>query len=253
MTQSAHVEHSAAQPPVICRHPLPAPRMRLVTFAHAGGGPQTFMPWDSKLAPDVELWHVTLPGRAGRTREPFAREWGPLVDELAAAIARDVPGPVALFGHSLGALLAFEVARRLVRSGRPPAHLIVSGRDGPDVTPSLDVPDTDDELLHFIDVAYGGVPDQVRASREVLDYFLPMLRADLELARDYVLRPGVALTCPITAMTGDADPIASPAGLARWGLQTGAGCERHVLPGGHFYLVDREPAVLSTISSRLLS
>jgi surfactin synthase thioesterase subunit len=227
--------------------------MRLVTFAHAGGGPQTFMPWDTKLAPDVELWHVTLPGRAARMREPFAREWGPLVDELSEAIARDVPGPVALFGHSLGALLAFEVARHLADSGQEPAHLIVSGRDAPDTAPALEVPETDDELLDLIDDNYGGVPDQVRASQEVLDYFLPMLRADLELARDYVLEPGATLTCPITAMTGDADPIASPDGLARWDSQTGAGCERHVLPGGHFYLADREPDVLSTISRRLLS
>src|SRR5204863_4860404 len=136
--------------------------------------------WDGALAPDIELWHVTLPGRGGRMREPFAREWAPLVQELATAIARDVPGPVALFGHSLGALLAFEVARRMTSAGRPPAHLVVSGRGAPDTAPALDVPATDDELLRLIDRAYGGVPDQVRASREILEWFLPILRADLE-------------------------------------------------------------------------
>jgi medium-chain acyl-[acyl-carrier-protein] hydrolase len=227
--------------------------MRLVTFPHAGGGPGTYARWDRALEPDVELWHVTLPGRAARAREPFARDWDVLVDELAAAIADDVPGPVALFGHSLGALLAFEVARRLTRTGRPPAHLIVSGRPAPDSAPKLEVPETDDELLRLIHRAYGGVPDQVRASREVLDYFLPILRADLELASDYAMRPGTELTCPITAMTGDADPTSPPAGLERWARQTGAGCEYRVLPGGHFYLADQEPAALSTISRRLLS
>lgn len=227
--------------------------MRLVTFAHAGGGPQTYTRWEAELAPDFELWHVTLPGRGRRLREPFAREWSSLAQELATAVARDVPAPFALFGHSLGALLAFEVARRLTRAGAPPAHLVVSGRDAPDSLPDLEVPETDDELLRCVDRAYGGVPEQVRGSREVLEYFLPVLRADLELARGYVLRPGVALDCPITAMVGEADPIASLDGLERWGSQTGAGCECHVFPGGHFYLVGEEAAALSTISRRVLA
>jgi medium-chain acyl-[acyl-carrier-protein] hydrolase len=227
--------------------------MRLVTFAHAGGGPQTYKRWESELAPELELWHVTLPGRGRRLHEPFAREWSSLSQELATDVARDVPAPFALFGHSLGALVAFEVARRLTRAGTSPVHLVVSGGNAPDSAPDLEVPETDDELLRYVDRAYGGVPDQVRASRDVLDYFLPILRADLELARDYVLRPSVALSCPITAMVGDADPIASPEGLVRWGRQTGAGCECRVLPGGHFYLVGEERAALSTISRRLLA
>ena len=253
MTRPVRVEQRVAQPALSCRRPEPAARMRLVTFAHAGGGPRTYARWDHELAPDFEVWHVTLPGRGRRLREPFAREWRPLAHELAGAIAREVPAPFALFGHSLGALLAFEVARRLTRAGTPPAHLVVSGRDAPDSAPDLELPETDDELLRRVDRAYGGVPDQVRASREVLDHFLPVLRADLELARDYVLRPGVALDCPITALAGDADPIASPEGLARWSRQTGASCECHVFAGGHFFLVGEEQATLATISRRLLA
>jgi surfactin synthase thioesterase subunit len=226
--------------------------VRLVAFAHAGGGPMTFRNWADELAPQVELWNVTLPGRAARWREPFAREWTPLADGLGAAIARDVPGPVALFGHSLGALLAFEVARRLTRARVPPVHLIVSGRGAPDVAPALELPETDEELLRHVDRLYGGVPDEVRASQELLDHFLPILRADLELARAYALGPGMALTCPITAMTGDADPIAPPCELQRWSRQTGAGCEVRVHAGGHFQLVDRESAAVSTIRDRLL-
>jgi surfactin synthase thioesterase subunit len=253
MTRPVRSERPAPQPAVICRRPQAAARIRLVTFAHAGGGPQTYQRWESELAPELELWHVTLPGRGRRRHEPFARDWSSLAQDLATAVARDVPAPFALFGHSLGALLAFEVARRLTGAGTPPTHLVVSGRDGPDSSPDLKLPDSDDELLRCVHHAYGGVPDQVRASRDVLDHFLPILRADLELARDYVLRPGVVLSCPITAMVGDADPIASPEGLARWGRHTGAGCELRVLPGGHFHLAGEDRAALSTISSRLLA
>jgi medium-chain acyl-[acyl-carrier-protein] hydrolase len=253
MTRPERIEQRAPQPAVICRRPQAAARMRLVTFAHAGGGPQTYTRWDSELAPELELWHAALPGRGRRRHEPFARDWDSLARDLAAAVARDVPAPFALFGHSLGALVAFEVARRLTCAGTPPAHLVVSGRDAPDGVCGLELPETDDELLRCVDRAYGGAPDQVRESRDVLDHFLPILRADLELARGYVLRPGVALSCPITALVGDADPTASPEGLVRWARQTGAGCECRVLPGGHFYLVGKERAALSTISRRLLA
>lgn len=248
----ARAQHAGLGSPVSCPFPQPAALVRLVAFAHAGGSPQTFRHWADELAPDVELWHATLPGRAARQREPFARAWPPLVDDLVAAIRHDVPAPVALLGHSLGALLAFEVARGLTRTGASPAHLIVSGRAAPDIVATVEVPATDDELLRHAELVYGGVPDAVRASRDVLEYFLPILRADLELAQAYVPAPGLPLMCPITAMAGDADPIVRTSGLAGWSHQTEADCEIHVLPGGHFFLFEHEAAVVSTILSRLL-
>lgn len=173
------------------------------------------------------------------------------MDGLCAAIARDVPAPIALFGHSLGALLAFEVARRLTRARMAPVHLIVAGRGAPDTAPAIELPDSDAELLRHVDLLYGGIPGEVLASQELLDHYLPILRADLELARAYVLRPGMALTCPITAMTGDADPITPPCALERWSDHTGAGCELRVLAGGHFHLVEDQSTALATILGRL--
>ena len=129
----------------------------------------------------------------------------------------------------------------------------MSGRDAPDRAHDLAVPESDDDLLRAVERSCGGVPVQVRASREVLDYFLPILRADLELASAYVLRPGVALDCPITAMVGDIDPLTSREGLERWGRHTGADCECHAFRGGHFYLTLEEEATLSTITRRLLA
>jgi medium-chain acyl-[acyl-carrier-protein] hydrolase len=250
MTAPAQVQRTAHPSPVACRRRQPAAEVSLVAFAHAGGGPLTFQRWADGLAPRVELWHATLPGRAGRSREPFPREWPALVDELATAIVREVPTPIVLLGHSLGALLAFEVARRLTSAGVGPSHLLVSGCACPGSAVAMALPSTDDELLCRIELIYGRVPDPVRASQEVLDHFLPILRADLELARAYVLRPGVMLRCPITAMTGGADPIVPASELEGWRGLTRAGCELCVLPGGHFALLDHESAVLAKILSR---
>jgi surfactin synthase thioesterase subunit len=253
MTQDTLAEHRAASSPVGCHRPQPTARVRLVAFAHAGGGPMCFLPWARGLAPAIELWHVTLPGRGARWREPFARTWRPTVDAIAAAIVCDVPAPVALFGHSLGALLAFEVARGLTRAELPPVHLIVSGRGAPDGALRLEVPETDAELLRHADLVYGGVPEQVRAAPDVVAHFLPILRADLELTRAYAPTSDTTLTCPITVMTGVADPIAPPAALEGWSRQTSGDTELHVLPGGHFALADHEHVALTLIRRRLVA
>lgn len=242
-----------AAAPVACRSPQPAAVARLVCFAHAGGGPMAFRGWARGLAPDVEVWTATLPGRAGRVREPLARSWRPLVEEMAAAVAERVPPPVALFGHSLGALIAFEVARELTRRGAGPAHLVVSARDAPDVPQTASLPETDAALLDQVAGAYGGVPDAVLASDELLRHFLPILRADLELAVGYAHTPGPPLGCPITALTGADDRTVSRDGVAAWARQTTSRFEALTVPGAHFYLESQQPAVLRAIHERLVA
>jgi surfactin synthase thioesterase subunit len=238
---------------VACVSAQPAALVRLVCFAHAGGGPMAFRHWAAPLAPDIELWSVTLAGRAARRGEPFAREWTPLVDELATAVDESVASPLALFGHSLGALLAFEVARELSRRGRDLTRLVVSGRAAPDGSQSYAVPETDEELLRHVDALYGGVPDAVRAAPELLDYFVPILRADLELARAYAFEPGAPLRCPITGLTGSDDPAVTWEQVQPWSRQAVAGFDARMFPGGHFYFEREEPAVLEAIRESLLA
>ncbi len=237
--------------PIACHVRQPTARVTLVCFHHAGGSALSFGRWGPALAPDVELWSVTLPGRATRVHEPFACDWESLVDEFATALDATIEGPLALFGHSLGATLAFEVTRELQRRGASPAHLFVSARGAPDATPHFTVPDDDEVLLREVGALYGGLPEALCGSRDVLDYFLPILRADIELAAAYSFSAGPRLQVPITALAGNADATLSRAQVEGWRRQTGAGFEYRELPGGHFYMEGQEPALFETIVTGL--
>ncbi|MEV5953336.1 thioesterase domain-containing protein [Streptomyces sp. NPDC051987] len=231
--------------------PEPAARMRLVCFPHSGAGPAAFRRWAQRLAPGIEVWSAVLPGRATRTGEPFANRWEPLVEEFATAVTAAVPGPYALFGQSLGAMLAFEVARELGRRGGGPVHLVAAASAAPDVRETPPIPSDDTALVEEIDRRYDGIPAEVRAVPELVTYFLPVLRADLELAASYVYRPGPPLDVPVTVFAGDRDGTVPAAGLERWRGHTGADCESHRLTGGHFAVTDHEDHVLDVIRRRL--
>jgi surfactin synthase thioesterase subunit len=247
---------AAERPPyasfVVRARPQPAARLRLVCFPHSGAGPTAFHRWARRLEPDIEVWTAVLPGRATRLDEPFAERWEPLVEEFADAVTAVVPGPLALFGQSLGAALAFEVARELGRRGVPVVHLVASASAAPDVREALPVPADDDALIDEVDRRYGGIPAEVRAVPELIEYFLPLLRADLELAAGYAYRPAPPLGVPVTAFAGDRDPTVHTGGLTAWHRHTTADCESHRLTGGHFCLNDHEELVLDVIRRRLL-
>lgn len=238
-------------PAVECRRPRPKAQIRLVCFPHSGGGPASFRGWEDAFGSRVEIWRAVLPGRGQRAWEPLARAWPPVVADLCAGIAASVPLPFAFLGHSLGATVAFEVARVLAASGREPAHLVVSARAAPDIPHALPVPADDGDLLRRIDEVYGGVPAAVRASPELLSYYMTTIRADLELSAAYEFRPGPPLRTPITALGGDNDPTVPPADLARWGAHTDGGCQVRLLPGGHFYLNDNEETLVDIVRHAL--
>jgi surfactin synthase thioesterase subunit len=239
--------------PVRCRLPRPHARVRLVCFPHSGGGLSSFAGWESLFGPHVEIWRVLLPGRGSRGDEPPAREWDPLVAELAAAVQVSVPRPYALFGHSIGATIAFEVARVLGARGMPPLHLAVSARPAPHIPNRLVVPANDDDLLRQVDEVYQGVPEQVRAAPDLLRYFLHLIRADLELSVRHEYRPGPPLGVPMTAFGGDSDPTVTPADLRAWERHTTEGCPVHVLPGGHFYLAKADRDVADILRRAVVS
>jgi medium-chain acyl-[acyl-carrier-protein] hydrolase len=240
------------RPVMECRRPRPQAQVRLVCFPHSGGGPTSFRDWEDAFGGRVEIWRALMPGRGQRSAEPLARDWGPLVAELAQGIAAAVPPPFAFFGHSLGAAVAFEVARALAADGLEPVHLLVSARAAPDIASALPVPPDDSDLLRRVEQVYGGVPEAIRSSPELLRYFMVIIRADLELSASYRFRPGPALRVPVTALGGDNDPAVPAADLARWAAHTDGSCQLHLLPGGHFYLDDNEEALVG-IAQRALA
>ncbi|MEV0972898.1 thioesterase II family protein [Microtetraspora glauca] len=237
-----------------CPRPLPQAALRLFCLPYAGAGAGVFHPWPAALAPDVEVLGVQLPGRENRIVEPAEID----LAELAAAVTDATTSdgrPYALYGHSLGARLAFELIRALRRGGASlPVRLYVGAARAPHLTGSATfdglsrVPD--DELLARV-VAGGGVPEAVAGEPELLELLLPTLRADFTWLDDYVYEPEAPLPVPIRAVSGTLDRAVSMEQMAGWERHTSAGFVLHHVEGGHFFLQDRQADLIALLSADL--
>ncbi|HZT33351.1 MAG TPA: alpha/beta fold hydrolase [Bryobacteraceae bacterium] len=212
----------------------------LFCFPYAGGNAGTYRQWTPAAMPGVHAAAAHLPGRAGRIREAAYRRIGPLAEALAEALAPFTERPYALFGHSMGALVAFEVARALRRrGGRLPERLLVSGRRAPHLPNQKsaihDLPRAE-FLRELRDLE--GTPDQFFTDPELLDLMLPALRADFELCHSYRFQEEEPLDCAISAFGGEQDSGISRGDLEAWRRHTRTDFRLQMLPGGHFF-VDR--------------
>ncbi|WP_433256793.1 thioesterase II family protein [Streptosporangium sp. CA-135522] len=239
-----------------CPRPLPHAALRLLCLPYAGAGAGVFHPWPAALAPGVEVLGVQLPGRENRIVEPAEIDLAELADAVADAAVAD-GRPYALYGHSLGARLAFEVTRLLRRTGAPlPARLYMGAARAPHLQGS-DTFDglsrvSDDELVARV-VAGGGVPEAVAGEPELLELLLPTLRADFTWLDDYVYRSEPPLPVPITAFAGTLDRAVSVEQMAGWERHTTAGFVLHHVEGGHFFLQDRLDDLIALLSADLRS
>ena len=225
----------------------------LVCFAHAGGGAATYARWERDLHPGVEVCAVELPGREHRFREPLRTDFDRLVDEIEQALSMRASGNTVLFGHSLGALFAFEVAHRLrERRGQEPAALIASAAAAPDgVRVHIDTQRVNDrELFAQLDRLYGGMPAALLADDELWRLYANALRADLTMFAQYRHRPRPSRACPIVALHGKEDRLTSRETVARWKSFTTGPFRIATLSGGHFYL-QQHSAVLDEIAPLL--
>jgi surfactin synthase thioesterase subunit len=246
---------AAALDPWLPRSRAPAAGFRLLCLPHAGAGASVYNAWRAHLPQErVAVVPLQPPGREMRFREPPFTAVEPLVEELSEALAPWLEPPYALYGHSLGALVAFELARSLRRAGaRAPVGLLVSARPAPQL-PRLRpaahlLPDA--RLVEELE-ALGGIPQEVALDEALLDFLLPLLRADLEVNEDYVYRREPPLDIPITAFAGRADPRVPAGELEPWREQTRAGFRLHVLPGGHFFPFE-EPRPMARLIERELA
>jgi medium-chain acyl-[acyl-carrier-protein] hydrolase len=233
--------------------PISRPRLRLFCFPYAGGSSLIYRQWPDGLPADVELCAVQLPGRGNRLREPAYTQLLPLVETLSEVLLPYFDVPFAFFGHSMGASIGFELARRLRHTRAPePFHLFVSGRRAPQS------PETDPPSYHLPEPAFieqlrqlNGTPQEVLEHPEIMQLLLPLVRADFQLIQTYVYEPGSPLSCPITAFGGIQDPDAGRDLLELWREQTTADFSLQMFSGDHFFLHASRALLLESIARKL--
>lgn len=237
-------------PWLVCRLRRPDAAVRLYCFPHSGGSPGEFIRWSDRL-PEVEVLGVQSPGRGARLTEPALRD----VRAIALALADSVNfrAPFAFFGHSLGALVAYETTLELRAQGRAlPGWLFVSACPGPHLprhmAPLADLPDA--EMLDRIERHYGPLGIELSDDPELMALVLPAYRADFAAAEIYEYMPGAPLNIPVTAAGGIDDEVTEN-DLCAWAQHTTGPFTLNQYPGGHFYFRAQADALLGTMSRTL--
>lgn len=229
-------------------HPSPDAGMSLVLFPHAGGSASFYFPMAQALSPGIEVLAVQYPGRQDRHAERCLDDIGELADRIAAELRSWTSGPLALFGHSMGAVLAFEVALRL---DVEPVRLFVSGRRAPSRYRHERVHLRADEGLVAELRKMSGTASWALGDEELLRLILPAVRSDYRAIETYRCVPGVSVSCPVTVLIGDTDPRVTVDEANAWCEHTTGELDVRVFPGGHFYLVERRQEVLAVLGEQL--
>ena len=226
----------------------------LVCIGYSGGGTAPFRRWVQQLPEDTELVLVCYPGREGRFMEPYATQWDELCEEVVEAVVTEVATrPYQLFGHSMGAVMAFEVAARAERRGRGPTALTVSASEAPTDWPRDDgtppsIDQTNDELLDWMSTV-GQLPRELLSEPELVRMAVSLLRADLVVSHTYRYRPGTVVRAPMQVIYGAEDGNAPAGNAQRWTKLAAGPVQVDELPGGHFYT----PEIWATFPSRIAS
>lgn len=247
-------------PWIAVNRPQPAARLRLFCFPYSGAPAAVYYPWADLLPSSIELCALQYPGRGTRLVEPLAHALDDLVASAAQALRPYLDKPFAFFGHSLGALVSYELARALesgAANGAPaslqPLRLFVSGHAAPSI------PDPYPRIHHLPQAEFiqkirelNGTPPEILEHPELMEILLPVLRADFEVCETYTWQPGRRLSCPISACGGIADPYVGRQQLQDWSALTSGSFSLRLFPGDHFYLNTRRYELLQVIVRDLL-
>ncbi len=255
MAQLRRPLQAALSPWLVRFQETPRPALRLFCFPYAGGSASLFRSWCGALDPRVEVIGIQLPGRGLRWEEAPAVDFSLLASLVTDAIA-GAAGSVrfGFFGHSMGALLMFEVARRLQAQGaRLPECMFASGRPAPHLPPQRQreplMSDADfvDELRRL-----EGTPSEILDNPELLAMLMPMIRGDFALLDNWRFQPSPALDVPLFALAGRSDPHVSVDSAAAWAQWTRTNFELMTYSGGHFFLHEQERRVVRDVSDRVV-
>ena len=242
-----------ADPWIARRKPNPQARLRLFCFPYAGGGASIFHSWSNDVPAQVEICPVQLPGRENRLMEPPFTHIPPLVQTLTQVLRPYLDMPFAFFGHSMGAIISFELARSLRDQYRfHPVHMFVSGCSAPQI-PDPDPPIHELPEPEFVEELrkLNGTPDAVLQHPELLQLLLPVLRADFGMRSMYNYTPGEPFTFPISAFGGLQDSDISQEDVEAWRIHTRGPFTLRMLPGDHFFLHSARDMQLQMISEDL--
>ena len=237
-------ETSGASPtsPFVRPRPVADPTLRVIVFHHAGGAAAAYHGMAAAVPPDWELLVLELPGRGKRHAESLVTSLPALLPRVVAEVLPwiEQAAPVALFGHSLGAILAAETARACEQRGTPPVWVGISGRVAPSEqgsTPRLSA--LDDQTLLAELFALGGTSSRAQDVPELRARLLRIVRADISLLESYAPAADRApLACPITTFAGTGDVWAAPAAMVPWARETRGACHARLYPGGHFFFLE---------------
>ena len=236
--------------------PRPQARLRLFCFPYAGGSASIYRTWPQHLPADVEVCAMQLPGRENRIRERPFTDVVELVRVLLPNLLPYLDKPFALFGHSMGSLIAYELAQQLQQYSQTPTHLLVSGRRAPTLPEPealLHTLPSDEVFLAELQRRYQNIPAVLFEDAELRELFMPLLRADLTLVETYECTAQTPLSCPLVALGGVDDARVSQAELQAWQALTHENFAFHRFPGGHFSLNEQVQPLLATIASYLAS
>ncbi|ANW21322.1 thioesterase II family protein [Streptomyces clavuligerus] len=229
-------------------------RLRIFCFPYAGGGASAYAGWQRRLGPTVDVQPVQLPGREGRMADPRFTDLRALVADLDEQLGPALDGPHVLYGHSMGALVAFALTQRRHALGRPlPQALLLSAHRAPHLPPPVIISgrvENDDELVHGL-ATLGGLPAALLERPDWLAALLPVVRGDLKICASSGEVERLPVPVPIHTFAGVDDQLVTPREIREWGAYTTASSESRVLPGGHFFIREQEAVFLEHLAGVL--
>jgi len=227
-------------------------RLRLFCFPYAGGGASIFRSWRDALPEEVEVCGIQLPGRENRLGEAAYTRMAPQLQALADAILPYLDKPFAFYGHSMGALVSFELARLLRRTyDKHPVRLYLAAYRAPHLpNPNIKIYHLPSEVFKVV-LRADGIPEKILQNEELMQAMLPTLRADFELCDTYQHKEEAPLTCPFLIFGGLEDVRVRMADLEAWSIHSSATCSLAMLPGSHFFLHSAQDLLLAAIARDL--
>ncbi len=230
-----------------------APKLQLFCFPYGGSGPGAYRSWQNHFGDQVELTGILYPGREARIADPLMIDIKKITASLLPSILPRLHRPFAFFGHSMGALISFELTRMLQAANKPmPSQLIVSGTGAPHIPERDPIHHLPDQEFMQAVIDLNGLPPEVLANRELLAYALPVIRADFTACETYEFdQQGGKIGCPLTVFGGSKDPLVEADDFEQWEQHAGDEYQLQMFDGDHFFIDTHRDQVLSCVQQRL--